>query len=160
MIVLDRLQDTGYGGTLMGLLGAALHAAVHDAFFWLFLVLVAANVADWFAGRFHARNNVPSTFSRKRSRQGIYEKGIALVVVLLIRSLEAVMPLIVGSSTHGVIASAVTAALIYEDIESLDRHRMGLGRAPIPLLSTTLSRLRVLTGGDRRRKPRNPDETS
>lgn len=154
MRLVTRLQATNGAGWLSAAIGSTLQIVVRDAFFWLFWILIAANIADWVAGRFRARNARPCAFSRKRSRQGLYEKAIALVVILLIRSLEAVTFFTLGVNTFGIGAAAITAALIYEDIESLDRHRMALGKKPIPLLSTTLSKMRELTGGDRRKTPR------
>lgn len=159
MKMIERLQDTNGAGWLASTVGLALQAVVQDAFFWLFWVLIFANIADWIAGRFRARNSTPCRFSSKKSRLGLYEKAIALIVVLLIRSLEAIISLVIGISTMGIAASAITAALIYEDIESLDRHRMALGKPPIPLLSATLRKMRDLTGGDRRTKDREIDET-
>lgn len=155
--MLLRLQTTGAGGGLSALLGAGLQFALQDTFFWLFWVLLAANIADWIAGRFRARNSTPCTFDRKKSRLGLYEKSIALVVVLLVRSLEAILQVVVGITTGGWAASAITAALIYEDIESLDRHRMAMGKKSIPLLSNALAKMREITGGDRRLGRRNND---
>lgn len=150
-----RIQDTGTGGKASALGGAALQLLLADAFFWLFWILVVANAADWVGGRFAARAR--GEFSKTLSRRGLQGKAIALAVLLIIRTVEAVLTYVGGPigipSTNGWAASAIAAALIYEDIESLDRHRMSLGHGPIPVLGTALAKLRDLTGGERRTQP-------
>lgn len=152
-----KIQGVGSGGKVAAALGILFQFVVNDAFFWLFWVLVVANLGDWVAGRWSARAR--NEFSAYKSRCGMYEKAIALIVVLLIRSLEAVMVMAVGVSTNGWAATAIAAALIYEDIESLDKHRVNMGKKPIPLLSTTLAKMRQLTSGDRRREDRTNGAT-
>lgn len=137
---------------------AAMDVVLHDAFFAAWIVLVVANTADWLAGRLAAR--ALGVFKGKRSREGLVSKGIALTVVALLRSAEAVVARVVPHemSTDGLIAVAITLLLIYEDIESLDRHRQTLGSPPIPLLSWGLKKLRQMTGGDRRKEDVGPPD--
>lgn len=155
MDFLNRLNE----GKLGAFAGLAAQALLHDAFFWLFWVLVVANGADWIAGRVAAR--AQGVYSRKKSREGLQGKAIALAVLLIVRTIEAVLTYVGGPigipSTHGWAASAIAAALIYEDVESMDRHRMALGRAPIPLLGAVLAKLRDVTGGERREGPARPE---
>ena len=73
-----------------------------------------------------------------------------MIVLLVLRSLEAVLPATGLPSTMGLASAALALALIIEDIESIERHGMTLGGGPIPGLSPILKKLRLLTGSERR----------
>lgn len=161
MSLWERVQDAPLGAKLAAALGTAVQAVVGDIFVWLLLLLLAANLVDWLAGRHAAR--LRCEFSKTESRKGVLAKAIAIAVVLIVRAAELIntrfgpeleLPLdITVPSTHGLVAAAITAWLIYEEAESLDEHRASLGRRPIPLLSWALGKLRGVTGGERRQDP-------
>ena len=137
---------------------ALVDIVLNDGFFWVWSLLIVANVADWISGRWAARHR--GEFDPTRSREGLYSKAIGLVVVALLRSVEAMLPHLLPvkdllpamgeKGTDGLFAVAITFLLIYEDIESLDRHRQELGAAPIPLVTFTIRKLREITGSERR----------
>lgn len=133
-----------------------------DAFFWLWALLAVANLVDWLAGRWAVRATEPETFSRRRSRIGIYSKALGLVVLGLLRTVEAILPgLLSTPSTGGYIAAVVGLALFVDELDSIDHHRQRLGKKPIPMLSWAIRRLRDLSGADRRehrRPPKTPVE--
>lgn len=151
-----KLLHTDEAMVLAAAIGVACRTIVGDAFFWFFLLLFASNVADWVSGRLVARSQ--RTFSNTRSREGLYGKAIGLTIIMLIRTLEALLIKLGIPSTNGYIAIAITCALIYEDIESLERHAVALGHNRIPILSTALKHLRSITGGERRFPPSPPGQ--
>lgn len=151
--IVDRLQDSGTPAKVAAVAGGVFQLLVPDAFFWLFLILVGSNVADWIFGR-HAARVRPEGFSHAKSRQGLIGKAAQLVILLVLRSLEATIPLMGLPSTLGIGSAAITLALIVEDLESLERHVVTLGGKRIPGLSPVLKKIRTITGGDRR----NPGE--
>lgn len=154
---MSRLQQPVDSMVVVGTAGGgALGWWSPDAFFWLILLLVATNLADWLLGRHAARAG--ERFNRTKARSGLASKGAQMVVLLSVRSLEAVVPTTADGlpSTGGVIAVAIGAALVIEEIQSIERHRISLGAQPIPLLSWALGRLSATTGTERRTKDQGP----
>lgn len=151
--ILGRFQDADNLMKLGAVAGGVFQLFVPDAFFWLFLILVGSNLADWLFGRHAAR--AKREFDRTKSREGLLGKAAQLTVLLLLRSLEAVIPLTGLPSTLGLGSAALCLALVVEDLESLERHVVVLSGSGIPGLSPVLERLRVVTGGDRR-NPNGP----
>lgn len=134
---------------------AVVETVIGDRFLYLWALLAFTNIADWFAGRWAVRLTDPKAFSRARSRIGIYSKSLGLLIVGILRLLEAIIPpAIQAPSTRGYIASAVVVALILDEVDSIDSHRQTMGQRPIPLLSWAIKKLRAATGGDRRMKAR------
>lgn len=128
---------------------------ISDGFFWLWVVLAIANAFDWLAGRWAVRATEPENFSRKKSRLGIYSKALGLVVIGLLRAMEEILPLVLATpGTGGYVASVIGLALFVDELDSIDFHRQRLGKRPIPMLSWGISRLRKLTGAERRGTPR------
>lgn len=148
-----RVQHADEAMKLGALAGAAIQALLPEAFFWLFLLLVASNVADWLFGRHAACAPGGGGFDRAKSRSGLVSKSAQLTILLLLRGLEAIIPLTGLPSTMGIGSAALCLALIVEDLESIERHSITLGGAGVPGLSPILQRVRAVTGGDRR----NPD---
>ena len=149
----DQIQDA----TTIQKVGAAAGAVAAwwepDAFAYLITLLFVSNAADWIFGRHAARK--AGVFNRTISREGMVSKALQLTIILLLRTFEAVVPMLAGTpSTGGVVASGIVVLLFIEDIESLERHLIVLGGRPVPGLSVALRRLRTLTGSERRRKPR------
>lgn len=124
---------------------------VGDRFFWLWVLLAFANLVDWIAGRWAVRATEPEKFDRRISRIGIYSKALGLIIVAILRTLEAVLPIALGvPSTRGYIAAVVTVALVIDELDSIDAHRQRLGKSPVPMLSWAIARLRKMTGGTER----------
>lgn len=152
--MIRQLEQSDTVARLSGGIGGILSLWEPDVFFWLMIVLVVSNAADWLFGRHAARARKRpdgrSAFSRRESRNGLARKASTLTVLLLLRSLEAILPLVGTPSTRGALSSAIATLLIVEDLESIERHGVQLGGRPIPLLSTALDKIRQLTGSERR----------
>ena len=152
--MLERVTQSSGVEKVMAAAGTAVSTFVPDAFFWLFLVLVLVNIADYFFGRHAARAR--GDFSTTKSRQGLVSKGAQLTILVVLRSLEAILPMAAGLEIRlaqvGVASTALALLLIIEDIESIERHNVDLGGRPIPGLSALTSKVRQLTGGERRRR--------
>lgn len=128
-----------------------------DTFFYLTLLLLVLTMADWLFGRHAAR--AQGRWDRKAARNGLVAKGGQMVILLSLRSLEAVLPIAAGlPSSFGLISSALAAALVLEELESVERHRIALGGKPLPLLSAALTKIRALTGSDQRLSSPEADE--
>lgn len=151
-MTLARFQDPSPGQALATALIAAVQAALGDVFVWMLALLLFSGFCDWIAGRWAAR--AEKRFSKTESRRGVLRKSIAIAVVLIVRVIELILWRFGIVDTGGLFAAGVTAWLAYEDLESLERHRMALGAGPIPLLSSILAKMRALTTGDQRTAPR------
>lgn len=156
MTLADRIQETGAAGKVTALLAGAAQAIVGDYFVWALAVLAVSNLFDWLAGRWAAR--AQKRFSKTESRRGMLRKIIAMMVVFVVRLIELVLEQAGVVNTNGLFAVGACALLVYEDLESLERHRMALGAGPIPGLSALLAKLRELTTGDRRTESRPAEE--
>ena len=134
---------------------SALQFVVHDAFFWMWCILAAAMFVDWIAGRCAVRMTHPHAFSRRKSREGLMGKALALIVLALLRGMEAVLPALIPGvhdslGTKGLLSAIIGIALFIDELDSIDAHRQQLGRGPIPMLSWAIERLRAATGAERR----------
>jgi hypothetical protein len=151
--LIEKLHELGPKAWLAVFLMGVVGAVIRDAFFWMWVVLGAASLIDWLAGRWAVRLSRPEDFSNKRSREGMYGKALGLVILALLRTMEAILPVLLPNnefSTRGLFASLIGVALFIDELDSIDRHRQTLGLAPVPLLSWVISKLRTVTGGDRR----------
>ena len=152
MTIAERVQEAGIPGKLSAAVAAGAQAVIGDYFTWALAVLAISNLFDWIAGRWAARSE--KRFSKTESRRGMFRKIIAMMVVFVIRMVELVLEQTGVVATGGLFATGACALLIYEDLESLERHRMALGAGPIPGLSSLLAKMRQLTTGDRRTEMR------
>lgn len=148
MELFAKLQEADSTMLLGGGAGAVVALVMPDAFSWMFLLLAVSNLADWVLGRHAAR--AQDRYDRTKSRNGLYSKASQMVVLLILRTLEFVLTLIGLPSTLGLASAAIALALIVEDIESIERHGIALGGGPIPGLSAALSKIRAVTGSERR----------
>lgn len=156
MTLVERIQETGSAGKLSAAVAAAAQAIIGDYFTWALAILALSNLFDWIAGRWAAR--AQRRFSKTESRRGMLRKIIAMMVVFVVRLIELVLEQAGIVNTHGLFAVGACALLIYEDLDSLERHRMALGAGAIPGLSALLAKLRELTTGDRRTEHRSVEE--
>lgn len=159
----ERLEQLGPKAWIAATSVSAVQFLVNDAFFWMWIILSIAAFVDWIAGRWAIRATQPEKFSRKRSREGMYGKALGMIVLALLRSAEALLPVLLpGSvpSTRGLFASIIAVALFIDEMDSIDRHRQTLGMPPIPMLSWVIARLRSATGAEQRaldrRRQSNP----
>ncbi len=162
--VLNKLQHLPAKTWVLAGILSMIQFIVHDAFFWMWVILLLANLVDWVAGRCAVRMTNPKAFSRRKSREGLYSKALGLTVLALLRSMEAVLPALLPAAvpgTGGILSSIVGIALFIDEMDSIDNHRQTLGKAPIPMLSWAIDRLRSATGAERRTdkypKPKNSD---
>jgi hypothetical protein len=129
-----------------------IQVVITDPFVLLWSVLLIANAIDWLAGRWVVRTTDPEAFSRKKSRAGLYAKALGLIVIGLLRAVEAIIPVLFQTpSTGGYLSTVIGIALFIDELDSIDGHRQDLGKRPIPMLSPAIARLRKLTGADRRK---------
>lgn len=156
MTIVERVQDVGVPGKITALMAGAAQAIIGDYFVWALAVLALSNFFDWIAGRWAARSE--KRFSKTESRRGWMRKFVAAMVVLIVRLIEFVLMNAGVVDTRGLFAVGMCALLIYEDLESLERHRITLGAGPIPGLSPVLAKLRELTTGDKRTELRRDAE--
>lgn len=146
IIEADTLQRVG------GVAAAVVTWWQPDAFFYLTVLLAASNALDWIFGR-HAHQKV-GDFCPTASREGLVRKAAQLSILLILRTLEAILPMLtLLPSTKGVVSSGIALLLVIEDLESIERHLITLGGRPVPGLSIFLKRLRVVTGGGRQPDP-------
>ena len=148
--ILSKVQDPTDAAKVGALLGVVFQAFVADAFAYLFVVLLVSNFLDWLFGRHAAR--AQKRFSNTKSRNGLVAKGAQLSVLLLLRSLEALIPLagLPDVMGEGFGSAALALLLVVEDLESIERHSVALGSRGVPFLSVILEKIRLVTGGDRR----------
>lgn len=156
MELLNKLQHIPNRAWAVAGILSMVQIVVQDAFFWMWVILALTNMVDWVAGRCAIRATNPAAFSRSRSREGLYSKALGLTVLALLRSMEAVLPLlllpVIIPGTKGLLSSVIGIALFIDELDSIDRHRRSLGKGPIPMLSWAIERLRSATGAERRDK--------
>lgn len=143
---LDTLQVIG------GLAGGALAAVNPQVFAPLLLVLIVAMVIDWIMGRRSALYR--GVYDRARSRAGLHSKAGTLMILLLLRVLEGLLPRIQLPewTGYGIGASVVVLALVVDELESIEDHIVSLGGQRIPIFGVIFAKLRAVTGASRRVK--------
>lgn len=150
-LLLNRLSEIPPRYWALAGLTGAVEIIVDDGFFWLWVLLAIANGVDWIAGRLAVREQTPELFSRKKSRVGLYSKGLGLIILGMLRGLEAILPGVLDTpSTSGYLAAVIGVALFIDELDSIDHHRQSMGKRPIPMLSWVITQLRDLTGAERR----------
>lgn len=148
--MMARLQHVDTLHVVGGGLAGVISMWRPDAFFWAVVALACSSALDWIFGRHAAQKR--GDFSRTIAREGVSSKAAQMCTLLLLRTLEALVPLLAGiPGSNGAVASAVAVLLLIEDIESIERHGIELGGKPIPGLSPFLRRVRTLTGSEPRR---------
>jgi hypothetical protein len=135
-----------------GALGGFLGWVYPDVFGLLFLVLIVANAIDWYWGRRVAL--YANRYDRARSRAGIHSKAGTLMILLLLRTLESILPVVGLPDVMGIGigGSMIALMLVADELESIEDHVVALGGRRIPLFGTVLAKLRSATGGSRRVK--------
>lgn len=138
-----RLDELGIvpklGAILLGV-GQVLWA---DLFTWLLAILLLSSGSDWFFGRKAARRR--AEFSHDVSAWGLQSKAAGVMQVLIIRAVEYALMTADIIDTGGFAAVVVTAALIYQDISSIDEKRVALGGRPTPVLGKVLKWMERMT---------------
>lgn len=149
--VLRLAQLPPDGWLLAGIMGGVSWLA-GDMTVWLLGLLCFTALADLVFGRAVAHKQ--DTFDSRISEWGLHSKGAGLVMVVAFRLVGSVLGELMPGYPPALLAVIAASALIYHDIESLDRHRQTLGGRPIPLVTQMLEALRKLSasmlpkGGD------------
>lgn len=131
-----RLIDLSPDGKLVaGLLGMVA-AVTADISVLLVAVLLLSSSIDWWFGRAAAKKR--GVFDVGVSAWGLHSKIAGVLLVVVLRLVEVVLNQAGVPDPHGVLAVATAAALIYQDLESIDLHRQTLGGRPIPILTSVL----------------------
>src|SRR5690606_20151570 len=128
------------GDMTMLLLGVACFTAFFDMLF----------------GRAAARKL--GMFDGRISEWGMHSKSAGLIMVIAFRLVGEALAGAFPAYPSALLAVVAASALIYHDIESLDRHRQTLGGRPIPLLTQLLAAARkasetLLPGASREERP-------
>lgn len=169
---LYRLQELEPTGKLWAPLAAFGAFLVNDLWVLLTVILVLAHAIDWLFGRRAAR--AQARFDPQVSEWGLQSKVASILEVMLLRMLELALvgrlpettpEWFLTAAEAGYFAVAVTAALIYQDLRSIEEHRQALGGAPIPILSVVLDVMQRATDAllptpSNPANPSNPQEES
>lgn len=131
-----RLHDCPSWGKLLGGIGGLAKIIWADAFTVLFFLLVAINFLDHRFGVKAAE--AAEVYDPLLAEYGWHSKLVGLTLVLAVRGLEWWGGAYYMLDTGGVVAVAVTLALISKDLKSLEHHRLVLGADPIPLVTVVV----------------------
>lgn len=140
---IERIQDLGADGKAMAAMLGIFVAVTADLTVLLLGVLIASSASDWFMGR--AAAHKLSKFDSQISEWGLQSKIAGILLVIIIRTIELILYNQGFPDPHGAWAAATAAGLIYQDLDSLDRHRQTLGGRPIPILTWVLTQLRKMS---------------
>lgn len=121
----------------------AVQLMLADVFVIFFALAVCAGVFDWYYGRLAAR--MRGAFDPVVSAYGWHSKMAGFSILLVLRLSELGLGNAGVLDTKGLFATAMAAAIVFSEIESLDHHRQELGARPLPLLSRLLAYLRGVT---------------
>lgn len=135
-IPLARLQEASFlPAILLGIAwGEVFGRVVGDPFVGMLAIYFVAAGADWRYGTRAA--NIAGEYSDMAAKVGLHGKIGAVLIVFILRLLELQGAEIFN--TGGYVSTAITAALVIEDVKSIQRKRTSLGLGPIPLLSPAL----------------------
>lgn len=135
---LQRVADDvpGWGKALALVAGGGQYLAGFP-FVIILTILVGAIAGDHVFGSLAAKHQ--RSYRPLSEHTGLVGKAAGLVVVLILRGLEAWVGSFGAGSTRGALASAVALGLCVVDLKSIERHRKALGAGPIPLLSPVLA---------------------
>ncbi len=132
-----RLWELGADGKLVAVLAGLISAAAGEVSVLLMAVLFVSSAADQWLGRAAAIRR--EDFDAEISRAGLRSKIAGVVLVIILRLLEAVLNQAGLPDPHGILAVVAAAGLIHQDLDSIDEHRQALGGRPIPLLTGALT---------------------
>jgi len=138
-----RIWDSGPAGRIAAILAAAAQAIWHDMVFGFLVLLLFTALMDWWLGRAAARRR--GDYSHQVSEWGLQSKFAGVLIVGVIRYIEYLLTTTGLPDTRGIMSVAIAAALIYQDLDSIDGHRQTLGGRPIPILSAVLGLLRRIS---------------
>lgn len=131
-----RVTELGADGKIMASIIGVIGAITGDLTVLLLGVLVCSSGIDWWLGRATAHRR--GDFDPAVSGWGLHSKIAGILLVVVLRLLEAVLWQAGVPDPHGVLAVVTAAALIYQDLDSIDHHRQELGGQPIPVLTAVL----------------------
>jgi hypothetical protein len=114
-----------------------------DLFVLVWFVLLGASAMDYVIGS--TRASIEGRHDEDISRAKLLGKAISLVAVVLLRLTEALL-LKGGIDTGGAAAVGVSALLLLDELNSLNRHKSEVTGKPIPGLGQLLDTMKLLVG--------------
>jgi len=136
----DRLADMPAWAKLLAGGVAVLQYIQTDAFGGTITLVVVIGVIDYLCGVKAAR--FAGVYDPRMAHAGAMGKIIGVILVVLLRSIEALIYTQGLLNTRGAIAVAIGISLVGIDLQSIAHHRETFGAKPIPLLSRFLEFLR------------------
>lgn len=138
--ILDLPRATQLGAALGGLLAAILSI---KAFLFMVALIFATQWLDYVLGSRRAHRE--GTWSDELARDGRIAKIGELVLLLIVRGMEAAIMLAVpGLNTHGALATAAALALWRHEAQSAEANALALGGRGVPFLSPVLTAVGAL----------------
>jgi hypothetical protein len=138
---LQTVEEAPGWAKVLAPLGGLLQVVIADGILLQVLALyVIAGMADFVIGAMIAHR--AHEYSPDRARAGVLGKVAAVVMVLILRAFEGILPqLDPRLNSHGFFASAAAFVLLLQELRSLNAHREILTGKPIPLLGALFDRL-------------------
>lgn len=140
-----RLWEAPAEGKLVGAVASAAGYLLGAPFVLLTLLLCAVGLLDYLLGAAIARG--AGRYDSHVARMGALGKASGVLLVLIIRAIEAVIAVAGLVDTQGALATALGVVLLVVELESYDGHRETLTGRPTPLLRPMLDMLRGLAQG-------------
>jgi hypothetical protein len=129
-------EDVHAGGWCAASIAATCQFLTSDAFFVALWLSIAASAWDYFAGVRLAKHR--GTYSSQLAHAGWMGKVSGIVLLMLVRVLEAWVTRFVGFDSHGYIATALGVGLVIAEFRSIVHNRAEWGAQPIPVLGQLL----------------------
>jgi hypothetical protein len=137
---LQRIDEAPAWAKALAPVGGLLTAILNDAILLQLLALyLFAGVVDFVIGAMIAQRE--RAYNADRARAGVLGKVSALVLVMLLRALEAVLAQLAPVNSSGLIAGSAALVLFLQELRSINTHRETLTGRPVPLLGALFDRL-------------------
>lgn len=137
---LQRMEEApGWAKALSPLAGLATAVFSDTVLIQLLALYLIAGATDFVIGAMIAARG--RAYDSDRARAGLLGKIAAVVLVLLLRALEAVLAQLGPLNTSGLIAGSAAFVLLLQELRSINAHREALTGRPVPLLGTLFDRL-------------------
>lgn len=141
----ERLAQAPWYAKLVGVLAAVVEFVAGDPFTQLMLLYGGICLFDLLLGSEVAHKE--DRWNGHAFRAGAVGKVAGLMLVMVIRALEAVIANAQLVDTHCAISFGLAIILIVVELESFDRHKEALTGRPTPFIRPALSMLRSLGQG-------------
>lgn len=159
----DVARTTSWIGYLLSVLLGAIGAFWAEAWGFLTFLLVATMVADWLLGRWRAHR--AQEYDRDIAIAGIVTKatgyGVISVLWLVERRVFETLGVFGEGDGGGLMATALLALFLLDELDSVEQNRIRLGGRPVPLWTPAIRALqgaasRLIPGGTVAEAPPDP----